>query len=125
MSCNLHKISFICQINIKVRAVVPLGILGVVDHFGLVCLLATLEHSIRIRLPDHVGLDQILGLDQVNMKNSKLVGNAWITGKTAGFAARPPGLVLVAGVCRDRLDTDIIAVGLKICCQQDLSRFNP
>ena len=48
---------------------VPLGVLGVVDHFGLVCLLATLEHSIRVGLPDHVSLDKILGLDKVNMED--------------------------------------------------------
>ena len=48
---------------------VPLGVLGVVDHLGLVCLLSKLKHSIRVGLPDHVGLDQILGLDQVDMED--------------------------------------------------------
>ena len=40
--------------------------LGVVDDFGLGRLLAKLEHSIGIRLPDEVALYQLGRLDKVH-----------------------------------------------------------
>ena len=48
---------------------IPLRILRVLHDGRLVDLIPVFQDTVRIRLANHVGLDQVLGLDQIHMKD--------------------------------------------------------